>query len=85
MIPPAVITLKIGRVWVPVPTILLWPPMLVLAVLATAVLPLVPIRNTTAGQRARWALLSWALLGSLRGFRLDIRAADGPAVRVRCY
>jgi hypothetical protein len=85
MILPLLITLRIGRLWLPLPVALLWPLLFVLAVVAMLVLPLVRVRGTTAWQRVQWPIMTWRLLASTRGLVVDVREASGKPFCVCCY
>jgi hypothetical protein len=85
MIPPILITLRTRRIWLPLPVIVLWPLLVLLAVLAVVVLPFVRIRGTTLAQRALWPIAAWRGLAATRGLVVDVDAVSGDSVSVRCY
>ena len=85
MIPPAIVVVRIGRMVLPLPVVALWPVLLLLLPVALVALPCIPIRGTRPGERARWPILAWAVLGSLRGLTIDVQDPSGKAIAVRCY
>ncbi len=85
MIPPVLVTVKVNRVFIPVPLLLLWPLLAAALVIAQVVLPFVPVGHTTPGQRALMPLAAVRLLGALRGLRVDVNAHDGTGVHIRCW
>ena len=85
MIPPILLTIRVGRLWLPLPVFVLWPLLLLLTIVAILVLPLVRIRGTTPAQRARWPVFTWQALAAGRGLVVDVREAAGRSVAVRCY
>jgi hypothetical protein len=85
MIPPSIVVVRIGRVVLPLPVFLLWPLLAALLPLALVVLPLIPIGGIGPGERLRWPVMAWAVLGSLRGLRIDVRQSSGKALALRCY
>jgi hypothetical protein len=82
MMPPLFIYVRIGRVPLPLPALLLWPLLLALLVLSTLVLPFVPLRGTTAEARARLPLALWRTLAALRGLQVDVRPAHRDRVKI---
>jgi hypothetical protein len=85
MIPPAFIYMRIGRVPMPLPVVVLWPLLLGLLLTAAVILPLVPVRGTTVGQRAQAPFALWRLLAAARGLSVHVRSGDGHAVRISCW
>ncbi|MHC4480354.1 MAG: hypothetical protein ACYS8K_08745 [Planctomycetota bacterium] len=85
MIPPALIVLRFGRMPVPLPVVLVWPLILLLMLLATALLPVLPIRGTTAGMRLRVPLAAFLCLCALRGLRVHVRSREGKAFHMGCW
>jgi len=85
MIPPLLIYVRIGPVPLPVPVLLLWPLLLMLLVLAALVLPLLRVRGTTVGQRARMPFIFYRMLAAARGLSVPVSPADGPGVHVYCW
>jgi hypothetical protein len=85
VIPPLLIYVRIGRVPLPLPLVLLWPLLLGLLVCAAVILPLVPLRGMTVRQRVHAPFALWSMLAALRGLRTDVRPAHGPSVIVICW
>ncbi|MFO8008782.1 MAG: hypothetical protein R6V05_13725 [Candidatus Brocadiia bacterium] len=85
MIPPVLVIVRVGRLLIPVPAILLWPLLLLLLVVGPMVLPFVRMESTSRAQRAMLPLHLCRLLGSLRGLRVDIETSSGEKVHVSCH
>ncbi|MFW6189203.1 MAG: hypothetical protein ACOC7T_02120 [Planctomycetota bacterium] len=85
MIPPLLVILRIGRLWLPLPTVLLWPLLTAALFIAPAVLPLVPVTTLTRSQRAALPFHVWRLLSAARGLRVDVSAHDGRSVHLRVW
>lgn len=73
MIPPALLVLRVGRVWLPLPIFLLWPLVLIAWIVVGALWLLwgLPRRG-----RLRMMLNLLAALNALRGLSVDVRGDD---------
>ncbi len=81
-IPPVFALLRLKRVWLPLPVLLLWPLLLVAWLLFGVGLVVMPRAPGMVGSRGRlrmwWRL--WCVLGALRGLSIQVRtAANGVA------
>jgi hypothetical protein len=83
--PPAFMTLRIGRRLIPLPFVLLWPLLPLLLILGAVILPFVPIRGTTAWARMQLPFALFLALCALRGLLVDIQSANGDNVHIRCW
>ncbi len=77
--------LRLGRWWLPIPVILVWPLLLAMILLGPPLFALLPIRGTTPAQRAQMPLAVWQFLGSLRGLKVDVKPADGTHIAINCW
>ncbi len=85
MIPPLFVYVRIGPVPLPVPALLLWPLLAALLLGAALILPVVRVRGTTIGQRARLPFALCRMLAAARGLSVRVEPADGPVVHVYCW
>ncbi len=85
MIPPLLIYVRIGPVPLPLPVVLLWPLLLALLASAALLLPLLRVRGTTVGQRARLPFALYRMLAATRGLSVGVSPVNGPGVRVFCW
>lgn len=64
---------RIGRAWLPLPLVLLWPLLVVAWLLVAMIAAVFAARHGRPVASTLWAL--WCVLGSLRGTLVDIRPA----------
>jgi len=83
--PPALVIIRRGRVFLPLPTVVLWPLLGLGLLTACVILPLVPLKGTSALQRARLPLACWRILSALRGLHVEVQDARGAKVLVSFF
>lgn len=85
LIPPWLLILRIGRFFLPLPVVLLWPVLVVLAAVLYLLLPLAALVAWPFGRaRVVWVGLPrlLALFCAFRGLRVDCSRGQGPRVLV---
>ena len=81
-IPPVFVLLRLGRAWLPLPVVVVWPLLLLAWLLLGVALLVTPRQAWLPRHRDRlrtwWTL--WCLLGALRGLSVNVRSekADEP-------
>lgn len=76
-LPPSLFFLRAGKLWLPVPLVLLWPLLPFVAALAVAVLAAVRVKGTTVRQRVALVGLAYQSFAALRGLNIDLQNGKG--------
>lgn len=80
-IPVLLAVVRLRRLWLPIPLVLLWPLLLPAWAVAAAFVTVLAARRGAPVGPALWQL--WCALGALRGLHVDISPAPRPAVEPR--
>ena len=79
---PSILMLRVGPgagIPIPVPLFLLWPLVLVLALVGGLIWLVMPRTRRTGGLLEKLRL-AWTLFNNLSGLKIDVRSADGTRV-----
>jgi hypothetical protein len=80
MIPPVLVLIRAGWLWLPVPLFLAWPLYVVALALAVVLLPLVPFRSMSLRQRVLFPFWVAGVIHALRGLVVDVGKGGGRRV-----
>ena len=77
-IPVLLAVVRVRRLWIPVPLVLLWPLLLIAWAVGAVMVAVLAARRGLRVGPALWLL--WCAMGALRGLHVDITPAPRPGV-----